>query len=146
MGRVGLSAYHAVDYFEGQPARQSFIGYFNASVNLKKWYFGLDVSYRNDSYTALSRTHYRTPDFSMFQATYYITPNFYVSAAIENFLVPYRTSTDYRSGAYSEQTLSRGISASFSPWILIRYTFRKNGSREMKERKRVSSIEEGIKL
>lgn len=146
VGRVGLSAYHAVDYFEGQPARQSFIGYFNASVNLKKWYFGLDVSYRNDSYTALSRTHYRTPDFSMLQATYYITPNFYVSAAIENFLVPYRTSTDYRSGAYSEQTLSRGISASFSPWILIRYTFRKNGSREMKERKRVSSIEEGIKL
>lgn len=146
LGRIGLSAYHGTEYFERQEAKNYFDCSLSFSTNYKKWYFGADISYTNYEYTALSRTRYHAPTFSMLQVSYYFTKNFYISAAIENCLSIYRTRTDLQSGNYRNSTLSRQTSASFSPWILIRYTLRKNGKQGMKEKKNLYSREKGIVL
>ena len=102
--------------------------------------------YNNYTYTPISRVKYHSPSFSMVQVSYNFTDYFYISVAMENCLVTYRTSMELRSGSYENYSDQRKISASFRPWILLRYTFRKNKSKAMKERKNVYSIEEGIKL
>ena len=146
LGRIGVNAYHVVDYYENEDPRKGFSTslYFNA--NYKKWYLGADILYNNYTYTPISRVKYHSPSFSMVQVSYNFTDYFYISVAMENCLVTYRTSMELRSGSYENYSDQRKISASFRPWILLRYTFRKNKSKAMKERKNVYSIEEGIKL
>lgn len=145
-GYAGIYGYHLVDYFTGQLPKKAFQCGLSVNGMIKKWYFGADVIYTNYEYTALSRKTYRVPSFSMFQVSYYFTKDFYISAAIENTLGYLRAITDYQDGAYSSRTDLRQISASFSPWILIRYTFRKNRGKQMRERQRVDALEEGIRL
>lgn len=45
LGRIGVNAYHVVDYYENQDPRKGFSCslYFNA--NYKKWYLGADILY-----------------------------------------------------------------------------------------------------
>ena len=146
VGRIGGSAYHRVYYYERQSARKGFEASAYATFNYKRWYLGLDVTYRDYEHTALLRTRYHSPSFSQLQVSYYFTKNFYISAAIENYMGYCRTSTSLRDGTYRSDSRVRRRSASFNPWILVRYTFRKNKANEMKERKRMRSEESGIHL
>lgn len=145
-GYAGVYGYHLVDYFADQSPKKAFQCGLSVNGMIKKWYFGADVVYTNYEYTALSRKSYRAPSFSMLQVSYYFTKDFYISAAIENTLGYLRSVTDYRSGPYSSRTALKQVSASFSPWILIRYTFRKNRGKQMRERQKVDALEEGIRL
>ena len=87
LGRIGVNAYHVVDYYENEDPRKGFSTslYFNA--NYKKWYLGADILYNNYTYTPISRVKYHSPSFSMVQVSYNITDYFYISVAMENCLV-----------------------------------------------------------
>ena len=144
--RIYASSYHNVNYFSGQDPRKIF--YFSAGISLKyrKWYFGVDYEYQDYSYTAVSRTKYRTPNYSLAQIQYNFTPNFYVSAALQYFTGAVRQDTETYSENYRSFISQRMSDLNVRPWILIRYTFRKNDQQKIKLNNIVTSKEKGISL
>ncbi|MDR0506612.1 MAG: outer membrane beta-barrel protein [Dysgonamonadaceae bacterium] len=146
-GNINVSGYHCVDYFSEQEARESFSFSAGITAKYKKWYFGIDFNYRNYSYTAISRTEYRTPDYSLAQIKYSFTPNFYISAALQYLTGAIRQNTETYSKDYRSFTSQQMVDRNVRPWILIRYTFRKNDSRKIKlNNSIVDSKEKGISL
>jgi predicted porin len=136
-----------VDYFTGQEPREKFVISAGMSARYKKWYFGMDYSYQNYAYTAVSRTKYLTPDHSMAQISYYFTPNFYISAALRYLTGAVRQETETFSDDYRSFVSQRMIDRNVRPWILIRYTIRKNDKQKIKINNTVvSSKEKGISL
>lgn len=77
---------------------------------------------------------------------YNITKGFYVSVAVELFTGIPRTATYADDGSYHGYSYNRKNDHAFRPWILLRYTLRKNKEQRIKENKLLRSNEEGIKL
>lgn len=140
------SLYHGVAYFSGQEAKKSLTANIGFSASYKKFSFYGDCVYTNYEYTAVSRTRNYAPTFSQLQVTYNFTPLFYISVALQNGTGMMRKATTTRSDGYYSHHFSRLKDQSFCPWILIRYTFRKNVGRKIKENKLLKSKEEGISL
>lgn len=138
--------YHRLSHFTGQEAKKSFMGYIGFSASYKKFSFYGYCDYTNYAYTAVSRTRNYAPTFSQLQVTYNFTPLFYISVALENGTGMMRTATTTRSDGYYNYNFRRMKDQSFCPWILIRYTFRKNVGRKIKENKLVKPKEQGISL
>lgn len=145
-GRVYGQAGHAVEYFKEQPARKSFFCSLGGMVWYKKFSFNMDVTYNNYSFTATSRTRYRTPDYSLLQATYNITPQLYVSIALEYITGALKSDVLTYSGSYQSQFSLKQNDKNLRPWILLRYTLRKNKERKINLNNVVNSREEGISL
>lgn len=122
------------------------MGYIGFSASYKKFSFYGYCDYTNYAYTAVSRTRNYAPTFSQLQVTYNFTPLFYISVALENGTGMMRTATTTRSDGYYNYNFRRMKDQSFCPWILIRYTFRKNVGRKIKENKLVKPKEQGISL
>ena len=144
--RISFSGYHGVNYFSGQDPREVF--YFDAGMSLKyrKWYLNLDYSYQNYDYTAVSRTKYRTPNYSLAQIQYNFTPNFYISVGLQYFTGAVSTDTETYSDNYRSFVSQRMTDMNVRPWILIRYTFRRNEKQKIKLNNVVTSKEKGISL
>lgn len=145
-GRAYVYGSHHVAYFEGQDARKYFKSGGGLSATYRKWSFYGYISYQNYAYTAVSKTRYHSPSYSSVQLNYNFTPGFYVAVALQYLHGPQHTAVttygdDYRS--FSSQALQ---DASLRPWILIRYTFRKNDKRKIKLDNVVRSRESGIEL
>lgn len=138
--------YHGVAYFSGQEAKKSLTGNIGFSASYKKFSFHGDCLYTNYEFTAVSRTRNYAPTFSQFQVTYNFTPLFYISFALQNGTGRMRRATATRSDGYYSSDFRRLKDQSFCPWILIRYTFRKNVGRKIKENKLVRPKEQGISL
>ena len=94
----------------------------------------------------MSYTRNYTPSYSLIQLTYNFTKLFYISAALENWIGEMHPTTVVRNGSYYSYSQTKLRDQSFSPWILLRYTFRQNSSRRVKETKLMNSKEKGIKL
>ena len=146
-GRLYGYAFHDVYYFEGQDAHKSFScggGFF---AKYKKWAIDCTVDYQNYDYTAVSKTTYHMPSYSYAQLMYYITPDFYISAALQYMHDPMHTETMTYSDNYRSFSSSKMQNRLWVPWILIRYTFRKNLKKKIKLGNVISgSQESGIKL
>jgi len=145
-GQIYMSGYHAVDYFSGQDPRKSFPFSAGMTAKYKKWRLGVDYNYRNYTYTAVSRTKYRSPDYSLAQIQYNFTPNFYISAALQYFTGAVRRDTETYSDNYRSFISQRMVDQNVRPWILIRYTFRKNVQQKIKLNNIVTGKEKGIAL
>lgn len=145
-GRIYAGAYHHVDYFEGQDPRKSFSCDAGFTATYKKWTFVGDMAYRNYAFTAVSRTTQITPEYVQAQVVYNFTKNFYISVAVPYFLGTLSTDTDMYSDTYRSHLNSRLTSASGRPWVLLRYTFRKNDKRKIKLDNVLRSKEQGISL
>ncbi len=146
LGQVYAGAAHHVDYFEGQHGHTSFLGNAGFSFNYKKWYFGGSVNYRNRAYTAISKIKYRTPEYSMIQANYTFFPGFYLAIALQYLNGPQHTEAWTYGADYHSYYEQKNKDESLRPWILLRYTFRKNDKRKIKLDNVVRSREDGIKL
>lgn len=138
--------YEQVDYFAGQDAKKSVIGNVGGTFTHKKFAFHMDCNYLNRSYTPVSVTRNYAPSFSMLQITYNFTPLFYISFALQNGMGRMRQAVTTESDGYRSHQFRRLKDQSFCPWVLIRYTFRKNVGRKIKENKLMKSKEKGISL
>lgn len=145
-GRIYGGVYHQVDYFSGQDPKKSFITNLGFMAWYKKFSFNVDCNYTNYTYTAVSRTQQYAPNYSLVQLTYNFTKLFYISIALENTMGMMRTETTINDAGYRSYTYQRMKDQSFCPWILVRYTFRKNSARKIKENKILKSTEKGISL
>lgn len=146
-GRAYVYAGHGVNYYEGQDARKYFAcggGFF---AQYKKWSLDYCIDYQNQAYTAVSKTTFHTPSYSYLQLIYNFAPNFYISAAVQYMNNPQHTDVWTYSDTYQSFSASRMQDLSWRPWILIRYTFRKNVKKKIKlENVIQGSRENGIQL
>lgn len=144
-GSVYVSAYHCVDYFEEQQSKKSFSVGAGFTGTLGKWSFVLDVSNRDYTYTAVSRTKQVVPLLHT-QVVYNFTKDFYISVAVPYTLGTWSTETEVYGDTYRSYSNQRMTSLSGRPWVLLRYTIRKNDKRKIKLDNVVRSKEEGISL
>lgn len=140
------SMYQRVDYFDGLDAKKSFTGSLGARFTYKKFSFSGYCSYTNRAYTPVSCTRTYAPAYSLLQVTYNFTPLFYISLALENGMGMMRQRVTTDSDGYRSSSFRKMKDQSFCPWLLIRYTFRKNAGRKIKENKLMQSREKGISL
>ena len=77
---------------------------------------------------------------------YNFTNNFYVSAALEHFAGHLKRETHTHSGSYQAFSSITELDKGLRPWILIRYTFRKNVKRKIPLNNFIKSREKGISL
>lgn len=145
-GNIYASAYRYYNYFSGQKAKKVFNINGGFMTSFGKWTLFADVSYIDYDYTAFSRTKQYVPDYSLLQVTYNFTKNFYISAAVEQCTGVVRSATTTENADYHSYQFQRYKDRSFRPWILVRYTIRKNNNQRIKENKLLNSQEEGIKL
>jgi hypothetical protein len=145
-GQIYMNSYHLVDYFSGQDPRESFTCDLGMNAKYKKWFFNVNYQCQNYIYTAVSRTKYHTPNYSFVQIQYNFTPNFYISAAIQYFTGAVRYDIETYGENYRSFVSQRMLDLNVRPWILIRYTFRKNDQQKIKLNNVVTSKEKGISL
>lgn len=145
-GNMYANAYHGVNYFEGVDARKFFGINAGFTASYKKWMLVGDVNYQNYSYTSISRTRYHAPDYSSVQINYTILPGFYVAVALQYLNSPLHTTTLTVGDSYHSISSVKQKDYSFRPWILVRYTLRKNAKRKIQLDNVVKSREKGIEL
>ena len=146
VGNMYVMASHNVNYYEGQEARKFFTGGAGLSLTYRRWLFNTDVYYQNYAFTALSRTRYHAPTYSCVQVNYTIFPGFYVAVALQNMNAPLRTEVLTVGEGYRSYSSVREQDQSWRPWLLVRYTFRKNVKQKIKLGNVVRSKEKGIEL
>lgn len=146
LGNAYLMLAHSWSYFTGQPARASLSVNGGLWINYKKWTAGGDISYCNYAYTPISRVKEVTPGYFQLQVNYNITKNFYIAIGLPYFLYTKTTEQEIYSGTYASFDRQRMTAMSGRPWILLRYTIRKNDKQKIKLGKVVESKEKGISL
>jgi hypothetical protein len=145
-GRIYAGAYHTVQYYPGLDPMKSFNIYAGISYTYKKWYFGLNADYKNYEYSPISRTRNHAPSYSLAQITYNFTKQFYISCAMQYITGPLHSDTFTYGGSYTSFTSQKKMDMNLRPWILLRYTFRKNSNKKIKLNNVVTSEEKGINL
>ncbi|MGL5562141.1 MAG: TonB-dependent receptor [Tannerellaceae bacterium] len=141
-GSANVNAFHHVDYFDGLSPKKNFSWGAGLYLDYKKWSFITEMSQSNYTYTPISRIKEVTP-YTHFQLTYKFTNLFYISAALSNGIG--KSKSD--AFTYSEQynAYSRQSRRCY-PWILVRYTLRKNLKKKIGINKVINSKESGISL
>lgn len=141
-GSANVNAFHHVDYFDGLSPKKNFSWGAGLYLDYKKWSFITEISQSNYTYTPISRIKEVTP-YTHFQLTYKFTNLFYISAALSNGIG--KSKSD--AFTYSEQynAYSRQSRRCY-PWILVRYTLRKNLKKKIGINKVINSKESGISL
>lgn len=145
-GNAYANAYHGVNYFKGQDARTFFGVNAGFTASYKKWMFVGDINYRNYSHTSVSRTRYYAPDYTSVQVNYTVLPGFYIAVALQYLNAPLHSETETFGESYHSISSLKQKDYSFRPWILLRYTLRKNVKRKIHLGNVVRSKEEGIEL
>lgn len=141
-GRVYTNAFHHVDYFEGLSPKKNFSWGAGLTLRYQKWTFISELSQSNNSYTPISRIKEVTP-YTSFQLIYNFTNLFYISAALMNGIDKSKSDAFTYSEQYSSYSRQ---SRKCYPWILIRYTLRKNLKKKIGVDNVIYSKESGISL
>lgn len=137
---------HIVDYYPAQSARKSFHADIGTMARYKKFSFYANCSYNNYIYTPISRTKYLSPSYSNIQITYNLNKDLYISACLEYLSGAIKTKMSTYSESYQSSSFITQNDKNLRPWVLIRYTFRKNKERKIKLDNIISSKEQGISL
>lgn len=145
-GRVyGGGGWYA-NYFMGQSPRHMVYANFGFNLRFNKVSFYGDLNYNNRDFSVNSYTQYYRPSYAQVQVNYNFTPDFYIALALQHFTGELRTKTVMDDGSYHSVTNTRYKECCLRPWILIRYTFRKNQKRKIKLEKVLNSYEKGISI
>lgn len=151
-GFLSFVASGNVYYFENMKPRYSYSSQLSYNQMFGKWYLAATMAYVNKYYDLYSTTVNKNMVYGLWQLSYYFTDLFYISLAVESYCEPYsmsgtpRSETTVRNGTYYNFSTFKPRHRGFTPWLLVRYTFRKNKSQEIKEQKVLESYEKGIKL
>ena len=145
-GRVYAGGGWYVDRFGH--GRTEHMGYASAgfSIALGKFSFYGDVDYNSRDVTANSSTLYYRPSTAQVQVNYNFTPDFYISLCLQHFTGELRTRAVTDDGTFRSVVNTRYKDRCLRPWILVRYTLRKNSDRKIKLGKVLDSYEQGISI
>lgn len=145
-GNIYVYANRNYNYYSGQKVKKGVYLGGGVTKSFNKWTLNAYCDYSDYVYSATSRTRQLVPSSSLLQVMYNITKGFYVSVAVEQFTGIPRTVTYADDGSYHSYSYNRKNDHAFRPWILLRYTLRKNKEQRIKENKLLHSNEEGIRL
>lgn len=145
-GNIYAYAHRNYDYYSGQKVKKGVNLGIGFTKSFNKWMLNAYCDYSDYTYSATSRTKQFVPSSSLLQVMYNLTKDFYISVAVEQFTGIPRTATYSEDGSYRSYNYSRKNDHAFRPWILLRYTLRKNKEQRIKEHKLLHSNEKGIKL
>ena len=145
-GRIGGYGGWIDYYYKDQSSRRAyFCGLnFNAKVNDHVSFYGY-LYHTNREVARNSTVKYRNfPASAQVQVNYNFTPDFYIALGLD---FNSRTRTLVKEGTYYSVTDRRFIDKDLMPWVLIRYTFRKNSDRKMKlDNNIINAQERGINI
>lgn len=145
-GNTYVGVFRNTDYFTGLSAKYSWSLNAGVWLFLNKWTIGGDIMWNNVTYTPYSKTKYLSPTYAQCQVNYNITPNLYVAVAVQNFAGVLSNETYTQTDSFSSYSKVRMVDVSFCPWVLVRYTLRKNNKKKIKLDNVIKSKEEGISL
>lgn len=131
-GRIGVYGGWQDYYYPGQRARGTFITNFDFSAKVKKFSFYAYMTYMNKSIYKISTTRYYRPTMVCAQVNYNFTPDFYIAFCLQDATGRLRSRTETANGSYNSVTHDRFMDRCLRPWVLVRYTFRKNPHRKIK--------------
>lgn len=143
---IYLGSYYYTQYFEGLTPKHHIMSDGGFSITYKKWMMAGFFNHQNIGYSPISRTKYLSPTFSSIQVNYNFTKDFYIAVALQYFIGKHGTETETQAGTYSSYQKQYMTSQTARPWVLLRYTFRKNQKSKIKLENVVKSKEEGISL
>jgi hypothetical protein len=133
--------------YMGQKVKNSVYASFGFNAQVKNFSFYGDVDYNSRDYTALSRTTYTHPSVANLQVNYNFTPDFYVGVCLQHITGEYRSKTTTLDGSFESAAENHYKDKEFRPWVILRYTFRKNADKKHKLGNDVlNSTEEGISI
>ena len=131
-GRIGVSGGWREYYYQNQSARGAFFANFDFSAKVKKFSFYSYMTYMNRAIHEVSFTRYYRPTMLCVQVNYNFTPDFYIACCLQDAVGRLRTRTQMDDGTYHSIVNERFKDRCLRPWVLIRYTFRKNPHRKIK--------------
>lgn len=145
-GRIyGGGGWYA-DHYEEQNAKNSAYGSLGFNAQAKNFSFYGTFDYSSRDYTSVSYTKYYRPVMANLQINYNFTPDFYIGVCLQHITGEFRTKTITEDGSYRSVTENRYTDKCLRPWVILRYTFRKNSERRHKLGKVLDSNEQGISI
>ena len=145
-GRIYAGGGWKADLYMGQSAKNSAYASFGFNAQVKNVSFYGDIDYNSRDYTTLSRTTYTHPSVANLQVNYNFTPDFYLGVCLEHITGEYQSKTTTEDGTFLSITENHYKDKNFRPWVILRYTFRKNADKKHKLGKVLNSTEEGISI
>lgn len=128
------------------PHKNTFFSIAGFNYQYKKFYFSGSFAYKNQEVNGISWMRYDKPRTADLQVNYFFTPDFYIGVCLQQFTGKYRTTTHTATGTFHSKSISYCKDKNFLPWVILRYTFRKNSDRKINLDKVLESQEMGIKL
>ncbi len=146
-GRIGIGGGWSQSYYKDAPARGAFLSMMDFNARAGRFSFYANVDYTNREIGKTSVVHNLRPTMAQVQVNYNITPDFYIALCLQNITGEVRTRTVLDDGAYHSITHTNYRDRNLRPWILLRYTFRKNPHRKIDLGNNIlNAEEEGIRL
>ena len=133
-------------FYSGLSPMDEFTIYSNINVWLKKFYVGVDLSYKPKGYTDISVTRYHNLTEANIQCNYNIMPNLYVAICIQGVTGTPTSTTYLKNGTFRSVLFTRLKEMGVHPWILVRWNIRKNQKRKINLDSVLESTEKGIRL
>lgn len=145
-GRIyGGGGWYA-NHYEGQNAKNSAYSSLGFNAQAKNFSFYGTFEYSSRDYTSVSYTKYYHPVMANLQINYNFTPDFYIGVCLQHITGEFRTKTVTEDGSYHSVTENRYTDKCLHPWVILRYTFRKNSEKRHKLGKVLDSNEQGISI
>lgn len=113
---------------------------------MKNFSFYGDVDYNSRDYTALACTRYKHPSVANLQVNFNFTPDFYMGVCLQHLTGEYQSKVTTVDGSFHSVIENHYKDQKFRPWVILRYTFRKNAEKKHKLGKVLNSTEEGISI
>ena len=143
-GRVYGGGYWYRDWYPGMSAKDAYSVNFGFDARYKKLFFNVGVTYQNKSYTPTGQVRYNTPTYASAQVNYNIKKNLYVAVCVQS-LSAWSNTSIVNDGNFCSWNESKHTSA-WHPWLLIRYSFRKNVKKKINLGNVLGNEEQGISL
>lgn len=145
-GRVYAGGGWKADHYMGQDAKNSAYASFGFNAQVKNFSFYGDVDYNSRDYTALACTRYKHPSVANLQVNFNFTPDFYMGVCLQHLTGEYQGKVTTVDGSFHSVIENHYKDQKFRPWVILRYTFRKNAEKKHKLGKVLNSTEEGISI
>lgn len=139
-----LNTSHNVSYYTESGAKKYFNGMMFLSKDWGKFNARISLTYQNYEYTEYSRTKNDRPS-STLVLTYSFTPDLVLSLGCDNIFGNVKKETMIATGQY--RSVSFTTEKTFTPWIQLRWSMRKNESKKIDlDNDIIKDPEERIKL
>ena len=132
--------------YSNQQFKSSIFASCGLYANVKKFSFVADLEYNSRDYTAISLTKYYQPSIANLQINYNFTPDFYIGMCLQHATGEFHSKTIIEDNTYKSIVENKFKEQCFRPWIIMRYTFRKNSEKKHKLGKVLNSEESGISI